>query len=394
MAEYRRSEIISGLFVCLAFVIFGLFAFRVGRFDFFSFLKRETLICVAYFTDVQTLAPGQPVKVGGQPVGEVTAVRMVQRPLTQVEVEHLREFHEEKAAQGLRAGMVRQLIEVQFELSNPRLKLNPETASVTLGQASLLSSHFVELDPGEWMPNEEPLTIFEAEHTGQITIAAREGTGYAGLVAAVKPVVKELRSLLSTVNESILSQDNVRMVEAILENLDGTVGQARALAVRMDDTLAMVQDKVLTEENASAFQHLLTDLDGTTQDARRVIVRIGDLFDPDKDPRIDAMLTSLGAAAQEFDSRLRSVQSALEAVLRSATGVLDDNRAEVAEAVRRLRRTLWHAELAMRKIRGNPAVLLFGDEEIDYNAQTSDESTLRYTGRASPYGQRDEGAER
>ena len=75
---------------------------------------------------------------------------------------------------------------------------------------------------------------------------------------------------------------------------------------------------------------------------------------------------------------------------RLGRNVLVENRPEVAETMRRLRRTMWEAEMAMRKIRANPAFLLFGDDEQLLDSNPYDESELRRTGRARPYNQRDE----
>ena len=84
------------------------------------------------------------------------------------------------------------------------------------------------------------------------------------------------------------------------------------------------------------------------------------------------------------------MQADLQAVIKNADGLLSDNRADVAESIRRLRRGMWQAEMALRKIRTNPSVLLFGDEETDYEAREIDETQGRYGGRAPPFGGRDE----
>ena len=46
--------------------------------------------------------------------------------------------------------------------------------------------------------------------------------------------------------------------------------------------------------------------------------------------------------------------------------------------------------MALRKIRANPAVLLFGDDETDLEARDLDLTEIRLRGRARPYEQRDE----
>jgi hypothetical protein len=350
MSDYRRSEIVSGLFVCLAIVVFMFFAFKVGGFDLLGLFRGKALACKAYFTDVKTLAPGVDVKVGGQPVGKVMSVRMVARALTPEQVEQLRAFHEEKAAGGLTAGMLRQLVEVGFELNDPTLKLNPERARVSLNQGSILATHFLELDPGEWLETETPLGILEANFPQDLVIGSREGTGFEELVAIMKPVVREFDATLKTINGRLLNEDNAAAVGSILKNLDKTVASGRDLAERLDT-----------------------------------------LFDRARDPRLQETIDSVAGASAQLKVQLETLQADVHGFLASATGVLNDNRAELAEVTRRLRRTMWQAEMAMRKIRANPAVLLFGDEETDFEAAAPDESALRRGGRVRPYAQRDEG---
>ena len=52
---------------------------------------------------------------------------------------------------------------------------------------------------------------------------------------------------------------------------------------------------------------------------------------------------------------------------------------------------MWQAELALRKVRANPAVLLFGDSESDLEAAPIDATNARRSGRAGIYPQRGEG---
>jgi hypothetical protein len=390
MAEYRRNEIVSGLFVCLAIVAFSLFAFRVGRFDLLGLFKGEALVFRAYFTDVKTLEPQQPVKVGGQSVGEVIAVRMVQRPLSEEQVGHLRDFNEEKAARGLAPGMMRQLIEIEFELTEPNLKLNPDTAYVTLGQESLLSSHFLILDPGEWQAGEEPLTIFDADFAVDAVIRAKEGTGYEELVAIVKPVVRELNSTLSTINQSLLSRENLKRFRNVLARAEETLVKGGDLFEDLNTAVGSIEKGFFNAENAGRLQTLLTRLEGTATGAESLANRLDALLDPKQDRRINDIVDHTVAATRNLKERLDAVQTDLALLLQQAVGVISDNRAEIAEVTRRLRRAVWQAELAMRKIRVNPAVLFFGDSEAEFDVAPTDASHLRHSGRTAPYGQRQE----
>src|SRR5262245_18487658 len=321
MAEYRRNEIVSGLFVCLAIAVFCLFAFKVGGFNLFGFLKKRALVCRAYFTDVKTVETGAEVKVGGQPVGKVTAVRMVERPLTKEQVDQLRAFNPEKASSGLEPGMLRQLVELELELYDPALRIHPQSARVRLNQGSLLSAHFLDLDPGEWRSGAEVHTIFDTSFAGEVVIATKEGTGFEEVVALVRPVVRQLETTLKTINERLLHPENT-----------GRVGR------------------------------ILSDVETTVANTRDFVAKVSALFDREKDPRLQTMIDKLSETSVRLEDRLEALQKDLHGVLASTDSILKENRAEIAETARRLSRAVFQAEMALRKIRSNPAVILFGDK--------------------------------
>ncbi len=58
MADYRGSEIVSGLFIVLAVVVFGLFAFNVGGFRLPAVFRGKGLTCHAHFSDIKRLEKG------------------------------------------------------------------------------------------------------------------------------------------------------------------------------------------------------------------------------------------------------------------------------------------------------------------------------------------------
>ncbi len=388
MTDYRKSEILTGLFVCLAIVVFCLFAFRIGKFDLLGFLKGEVVICRAYFTDVKTLGPGSVVKVGGQRVGKITAVRMVEKPLTRAQVDLIRSFSEWKAASSLTEGMIRQLIEVEFELADPRLKIDTRTAVVSLSAASLLSSHTLALDPGEWPadqpPDWPPVPVLGPDGEPEpILIATQEQTGFDELVALARPVVKNVDAVLTRLNGILDETEKAGGVAKIITGLDELMSDSRKL-------VAEIADRLVTDENAKNLEQTLRHLEEASRASARLTAEASALFDRSRDPRLNEFLDALARNAGEFGGRLDALQADLENVLEGAGGVIDDNRADVAESIRRLRRAMWQAEMALRKIRANPAVLFFGDEETDYEAREVDESAARHGGRAPPFGARDE----
>ncbi len=369
MSSYRKSEIVSGLFVTLAAVVFGLFAFKVGRFDLMGLLKDDAVACRAYFANVKTLQVGSKVRVGGREVGEVTGLLLVEDP----------------APSGGRdpAGLQRLVNEVDFELTYPPLRLEPDTARVRLAQESLLAPHFLELDPGRWPAEQPPRTLFEGDLPDPVLIASEGGVGIEELMTLARPAIEELGTLIRTVNRELLTADNVDIVQRTLGELEGAVTEGRQIA-------STVNRRLLAEGNVEAFERMIANLDGAAVDGRSVVARLDALIEGDQDPRLADLLAEARTTTRELRENLNAVSADLRRLLANTDRVVGQTETELAEASRRLRRTLWQGEMALRKIRANPALVFFGDDETDLEARDLDLTEIRLRGRARPYEQRDE----
>lgn len=369
MSSYRRSEIVSGLFVVLAAVVFGLFAFKVGRFDLMGLLKDDAITCRTYFTNVKTLQVGSKVRVGGREVGEVVGLVLVEAP--------------NEVAQQDAGGLRRLVNEVTFELTYPPLRLDPETARVRLAQESLLAPHFLELDPGRWPAEAPPATLFEAGLPESVIIASEAGVGIEELMALARPAIDELGTLIRTVNEKLLTEGNLGAIGRALGELDSVMAEGRQIATTLNRGL-------LSPDNVAALERTIHNLDGAVADGRSVAARLDALIEGEEDPRLDDLLAELSTTTGELRQNLDTVSSDLRRLLQNTDRVVGQTETELAEASRRLRRTLWQGEMALRKIRANPALLFFGDDETDLEARDLDLTEIRLRGRARPYEQRDE----
>jgi hypothetical protein len=370
MSDYRQSEIISGLFVILAVVVFALFAFKVGRFDLLGLFKPEAIDARAFLLDVKTVQVGSKVKVGGREVGEVTGVQLVEGAWPPV-------------GPGAEAAEHRLINEVTFELTDAGLRLDLDTARVSVGQDSLLSPHFLKLDPGRWRKGEPPPPIFAADLPDELLLASFEAAGIDELMAVAGPAVDDLSAILRTVHREILTPDNVALVRQALGHLDDTLAQGHQLAESLNRG-------VLSAENVAALDRTIHNLDRAMDDGRAVTARLDELLAADRDPSVDELLDDVAAVSAELRDNLGLVSADLRHLLGTADEVLVETRNELVEASRRMRRALWQGELALRKIRANPALLLFGDDETDLEAPDFDMTEIRLRGRARPYGQRDE----
>lgn len=377
MSQYRKSEIVSGLFITLAAVVFALFAFKVGRFDLLGLFRAEAVRCRAYFLDVKTLQVGSKVTVGGRNVGEVTDLRLVEGPWP------IDQSPAGRTPAGETGRTNRLVNEVTFELTYRELRLEPRTALVTIAQDSLLSPHFLRLDPGRWPAEQPPRHIFEAELPDGTVIASGEGASIDDLVAIAQPAVQDFAAILQTLNREVLTPENMKTIGRLLVRLDDTVGQGQEILAKLDRGL-------LAPDNVEALDRMVHNLDAALADGRAAAARLDRILDAERDPRLDHILTDAAAATRELRENLDAVSGDLRRLLGTADRVLGDTETELAEAARRLQRALWQGEMALRKIRANPAVLLFGDDETDLEARDLDMTEIRLQGRARPYEQRDE----
>ncbi len=376
MADYRRTEIVSGLFIVLAAAVFGLFAFQVGGLGVPQIVRGARLVCYAQFTDIKSLEKGAKVTVGGERVGKVTSVRLVEATLGPEQYDLLTRTDGPEAFPGVEPGMQHQIVEVEFELDQKDLKLDEKTATISLAQDGLLGAHYLKLDPGYWS-GPGPQTIFKSNlaQNDRVQVAVRGTGGLDDLIAAAQPVVRKVEGILSKIDDEILT-------DAAIEDLSGAIVDARILV----QNLKMLSDR---EDPLGIHQKLV-------EPANQFIVSAEDAIHMFQDEvqgpegRVNRILNNLAQTTDEFQDRLDAVQSDLQDLLQTATGMLTENRANIADIVRRLRRVMWEAEMTLRKIRANPALLFLGDDEKMLEATMVDESGLRRTGRARPYEQRDE----
>ncbi|HEX6810563.1 MAG TPA: MlaD family protein [Planctomycetota bacterium] len=327
------------------------------------------------FDEVKTLAVGAKVAVAGRRVGEVSRLRWTEQAYSAADVDQVRR-QLGNLPDGVREGAKRLVVEVQFELSDASLRLEPATAQVALLQEGLLGQHFLDLYPGSWAEGDQPSPIFAAGHASPLPIRARRASGLDTLAATVGEAVRSINALTSTLNESVLTGENRENFTILLRHLGNSAADLRRLlAASSADGL-----------QASTIDPLRKMLDAATQAITEVRQRVLDSTLPLAERTLDESRAGL----QEFRASLATLRADLTAVLDQLQGTLGDTRPELAESMHRLRGTLWQAELAMRKVRANPSVLLFGSDEPDLEAREFDESGVRATGRARIYRQRDE----
>ncbi len=403
MAAYTKSEIVSGVFVTAAIVVFALFSFRVTEFDLTKLYGPKPVLYAAEFSDVKGLSQGAGVSVAGLEVGEVTRLEISQAPLSENDAQRLIETFGDVAYSTIAAGMTRQVVRVEFHIRHSELRIDASTATVRIAQDGFFGDNYISLDAGYW---EEGSPI---EPTDQpIAIRALDSAGMVELFTQLQPVIRKLNSMMAKVDHRLLTSRNLDRIadtisgldEAIAdvrsffdkENTDGMhqmlVDPANKVLENADETLTTLRESYVNEIE-DRVKTIFDEGSAALASAQEVTQAVEDLI-ADNRANIDSFVAQLNDTATDLDGYLAQLTAEAQEALKLGSGMLAENRPEVAETIRRLRRTMWQAEMAMRKIRANPAFLLFGDSESILEESSLDETGNRTTGRVRPYMQRDE----
>ena len=289
----------------------------------------------------------------------------------------------------VRAGILRLLNEVaDFEVVadtangaeaiDLACRLQPDVAQVTLLQDGLLGNYFVDLHPGHWEAASLPPTILEASLPEPVTLRAGRVAGIDSMAATLGEAIRSIQSLVTSVGEGVLSEPNRDNLGATLSSLR-QASDAFAALLRSDNEAGL---------QANTIRPLRQVFDG----ASATLTQLRDRLLAQTLPQAERTLAQAQRSAEAIEGAIGGARLDLERVLGQVETLLLQVRPDVAESARRLRESLWQAELALRKIRLDPSVLLFGDGEPDLEAPRQP-GNLVPDGRARIYRQRDERAD-
>jgi ABC-type transporter Mla subunit MlaD len=395
MADYRRNEIVSGVFVVAAVGVFALFAFRVGNVDVIAELfARRGLVCRAHFSEVRTLEVGAEVAIAGERVGSVTGIEIDQMPVTREEIVRLQDTYGPETFEGLEPGMQQAKVRVEFELTDGQVRFDRDTARVALVQDGFLGRHFLSFYPGHWTEGAAPPPAAEMPRDQPVPIKVVEVGDLGRLISSAAPVVREVDNLLKQLRVKVFDDTGLESLHTALVELAAALTELGDLLVlRPLQSFLTSTDRSLNDPAEGLLMRATDMLDrgpALVGEAQRAMTAAADAIEVNRD-NLQRMLQGLADATADLGAQLQSIEEQATGLLQDSRGVLAENRPEVAEAVRRLRRTMWEAEMAARKIKASPAYLLFGDTEPDLDEQARDLSRTWRSGRAGPYRQRDEG---
>lgn len=339
----KSSELRSGIFVILAMVALIVLIFSVGN---FRARLQSAVRYTTYVHDVKFLKTHDPVTYGGFKVGDIKAI--------EVSTE--------------RHGLVKITLDV-----DPETPVR-EDSVITVKQDGILGPKYLEISPGS--------ATAKKATTGS-TLPGIVPTAFVELGPSFEGPLQRLDKLMENLN-LILGDSEFRKnvsglltdSRTLLANLNEQVTKLGATATKAGDdtgkTLAELQDTI---------KQVREPLAKTVKDSDELVLRLT----KDTDQMTDKVVKSL----DELTARLARTSDSLDQLLKDSDQLVVQNNANFYETLRGLRDTTHHLELAAKRIRANPSLLLFGGAESPEELKRADDTELRLKGRARRYDKED-----
>lgn len=410
MAEYRRAEVVSGLFVLLSVLLFALFAFKVIGIQI-PFFEKKGVECEALFDNVETLDRAAKVTIGGHRIGTVTDIRPASQLFTSEEIAAESQRTGEVPA-GWAVGRERHVLLVRFRITDSDVRIG-DGASVMIVQEGFIGPWNLAVDPGTWDVAHKPPFIRENRGT-VVRFPSRRVDTLKDFIPMVRPIVHQVEGILATVQHGLLDpllQGQEENLREIVPELSRAITEARAavgdirhvldasspespirnlntLLNNVDGTVTTLRERLVNEVVPQLNKALATGQEAvdaakqTLEEAKKIL--------KDADPKVQTLLANLADESGRLKARIDEVQVKLTRLLDDLDQLAAFRQADLAELMRTMRNTAWELEMTARKVRANPAVLIFGDEEKRLEAEPRDDTGLRSRGRVKPYDQRDE----
>lgn len=336
----KSTEIRSGIFVVLAVAALTVLVFSVGNFR--ARLKGSTRF-VTYVRDAKFLKIHDPVTYSGYSVGEIKRL--------EVSPDH--------------HGMVKITFDVDEEVEVK------QDAVVNVKQDGILGPKYLELSPGS--------TGAKRAVSGSV-LPGVVPTAFVELGPSFEAPLAKLDLLLENLNLLVGDAEFRKNIHAMLT-------EARSLLSGLNEQI----QKFGTV--ASKSQEVLGEVQETVKSAREPLaktLRDADELSVHLTKDADVMTEKIAKTLDEVTARLSKSAENLDQLLRDSDGLILQNNKNLFETIRGLRDTTHHLELAAKRIRANPSVVLFGTPETPEELRKADETDLRLKGRARRYDKEDQ----
>jgi phospholipid/cholesterol/gamma-HCH transport system substrate-binding protein len=328
----KGSEVRSGIFVVLAVVVLGILIFSVGN---FRQRLQTTTFYSSYVTDARFLKAHDPVTFGGFRVGEIRAVEVSPE----------------------RFGLVKITLEVERDI------VVKEDSILILKQDGLLGTKYMEISPGTPAAKRVPPN---AELRGVVPPSITD------LAAAIERPIVKIDRILDHLDAILGGPENQKNIAEILS-------EAKTLLATMDVQVKKFGD--VASQTGEKTQKVLDEVQAAVRDTRAPLASTL--------KNAEELSSKLAKGIDELTAKLTKTADGLDQLLRDADAVVLQNNSNLYETIRGLRDTAYHLELAAKRVRANPSVLLFGAPETPEERRHGDETDLRLKGRARRYDKED-----
>jgi phospholipid/cholesterol/gamma-HCH transport system substrate-binding protein len=339
----KSTELRSGIFVVLAMVVLTILIFSVGN---FRARLQSAVRYTTYVRDVKFLKTHDPVTFGGLKVGDIKSIEVAP------------DHH----------GMLKITLNVDPEI--PVM----EDSVVTVKQDGILGPKYLEISPG---------SAGARRLSGGATLPGVVPTAFVELGPSFEGPLHRLDKLIENLN-LILGDDEFR------KNVSGLLTESRALLASLNEQATKLGG-VVTKTGEKSHD-VLTEMHDTVKSIREPLTKT--LKDTDElalhlTKDADKMTENITKTLDEVTARLSRSGDALDQLLRDSDSLIVRNNTNLYETLRGLRDTTHHLELAAKRIRANPSILLFGASETPEDLKRADETELRLKGRVRRYDKED-----
>ena len=187
--------------------------------------------------------------------------------------------------------------------------------------------------------------------------------------------MENLNAVLKGMAEILAEKENLEELTKLGPDLRSFVADLRKQADTLTKT--MLETTAKTQGN---LDRVTASVTATSEEVRALLQK--------NRPALEKLLEDSDALM----ARLNKTADGLEDLVKDADGLVKDadrvvveNHGNIHETIRALRDTVHHMEMATRRIRANPAILIFGADETPEERRRADETELRLKGRARRY---------
>jgi len=249
-----------------------------------------------------------------------------------------------------------------------------EDSVITVKQDGILGPKYLEISPGS--PGAKKAAV-GAEIPGLVPAAFVElGPAFEGPLARVDKLLDNLNQIVGD--------------EAFRKNVSAMLTEARALLASLNEQIQKVG--AVAGKTGEKSQEVLTEVHDTVKSIREPLSKT--LKDTDEltirlAKNADLLTDRIVKTLDEVTARLSKSADNLDQLLKDSDGLIVQNNKNLYETVRGLRDMTHHLELAAKRIRANPSLVLFGSPETPEELRKEDETELRLKGRARRYDKED-----